>query len=159
MAGDLAAFGAPDEVIAEWGEQAQPQDDTFEVLAENWDAVCLFCAASTQWRHAGMAGVAVGLDYAGVEAVARALELGWTAGLLDKLRTLEAAALAALAETTGALQLIHGVGTGNVITIDAPNVQLLNPRYTESEGDTMLEMDLSLIPGSGGDDELKITTT
>lgn len=64
----------------------------------------------------------------------------------------------AKAETTGALQLIHGVGDGNIVQLDAPNVQLLNPRYGESEGTAMLLVDLNLVPGAAGDDEFKITT-
>lgn len=63
------------------------------VLPENEDAVRVFRAAGTQWRRAGMTGVASGLDYAGVEAAARALAIAWTDDLLDRLRVMEAAAI------------------------------------------------------------------
>ena len=60
------------------------------------DAVHLFVAAGTQWRRAGMTGIPTGLDYAGVEAAARALGAAWTADLLDKLKTMENAAIEAM---------------------------------------------------------------
>ncbi|WP_162917012.1 hypothetical protein [Dongia deserti] len=59
-------------------------------------------------------------------------------------------------ETLGALQLIHGVAAGQIIQVDAPQVQLLNPRYGESQGMTTLTMDLEFHP-SVGNDEVKIT--
>jgi len=64
---------------------------------------------------------------------------------------------AASAGTQAALQVVHGTSAGNIVQLDAPNVQLLSPRYAESDGVVMLEMDLNLVPGSSGDDELKIT--
>lgn len=57
---DLRAFGAPEDVIAEF-EQAQKTED-FEVWPENWTALELFLALQTQWRIGGM-GTFVGLDY------------------------------------------------------------------------------------------------
>ena len=68
------------------------------MLPENLDAVHVFAAAGTQWRRGGMTGVATGLDYAGVEATARALGIAWSRDLLEKLRTMESAALEAMAE-------------------------------------------------------------
>ena len=65
----------------------------------------------------------------------------------------------AVAETTGALQVVHGSGDGGIVQVDAPNVQLINPRYTALPGGTAgLAMDLRLVPGAAGDDELVITT-
>ncbi len=64
----------------------------------------------------------------------------------------------AKANTLGALQIVHGTVAGQIVQQDAPQVQLLNPRYGESDGIRTLEMDLSLIPSSSGDDEWKITT-
>lgn len=66
------------------------------MLPENLDAVRAFSAGGTQWRRAGMTGVATGLDYAGVEAAARALGVAWTAELLEKLGVMERAALEAM---------------------------------------------------------------
>jgi len=61
-------------------------------------------------------------------------------------------------ETIGALQVIHGTAEGNIVQFDAPRVQLLSPRYGDSDGIRTLEMDLSIIPSDAGNDELKITT-
>lgn len=58
--------------------------------------------------------------------------------------------------TLAALQVIHGVGAGNIVQLDAPKVQLSNPRYGESQGLTTLTMDLTLHPNTGND-EVKIT--
>ena len=63
------------------------------VLPDAWDAVRVFAAVGTQWRRAGMTGVPTGLDYAGVEAAARAVGVAWTGALLDQLRVMEHAAL------------------------------------------------------------------
>lgn len=63
----------------------------------------------------------------------------------------------AKAGTTGALQVIHGATAGNIVQVDASAVQLTNPRYSNRNGVTMLDMDLYIVPDSG-DDEIKITT-
>ncbi|MCR8922664.1 hypothetical protein NO559_07770 [Dasania sp. GY-MA-18] len=57
-----------------------------------------------------------------------------------------------------ALQLIHGTVAGNILQIDAPKVQLLQPKYGDDKGTVTLEMSLSLIPDSAGDDEFVLTT-
>lgn len=54
------------------------------------------------------------------------------------------------------LQLIHGVGAGNIVQLDAPKVQVANPRYGEYQGLTTLAMDLMLHPNAGND-EFKVT--
>lgn len=64
----------------------------------------------------------------------------------------------AKANTTGALQIVHGTTAGNIVQLDAPTVQVLNPRYGESDGIRTIQMDLSFIPSASGDDEFKITT-
>ncbi len=66
------------------------------MLPEAWDAARVFAAAGTQWRRAGMTGVPTGLDYAGVEAAARAVGVEWTGALLDRLRIMEHAAIEAM---------------------------------------------------------------
>lgn len=58
--------------------------------------------------------------------------------------------------TTGALQLIHGTVAGNKFQIDAPNVQLLNPKYQDQDGIAMLSCSMVYGP-SAGNDEIKIT--
>lgn len=62
----------------------------------------------------------------------------------------------ARAGTEGILQIVHGTVAGNTVQVDA-KIQILNPRYAESQGVEVLEMDLRLVPVAG-DDELKITT-
>lgn len=57
--------------------------------------------------------------------------------------------------TLGPMQLVHGVGAGNVIQIDAPKVQITDPSYQDSDGVAMLSMGLSLQPNIG-DDEISI---
>ena len=52
----------------------------------------LFLACGTQWRFAAMSGHLLGLDYAGVSAVARFLALARSPALFDKLRVMEAEA-------------------------------------------------------------------
>lgn len=61
------------------------------------------------------------------------------------------------AGTLGALNLIHGTTAGNIVQVQAPNVQILNPTYADSQGNLMLNGDLALIPGSSGNDEITIT--
>ncbi|MCB0249853.1 MAG: hypothetical protein KDI07_14860 [Anaerolineae bacterium] len=65
----------------------------------------------------------------------------------------------ALASTTGALSIVHGTATGNIVTIGAPNAQIVSPTYGESDGISTLAMGLALVPGSSGNDEITITTT
>jgi hypothetical protein len=59
--------------------------------------------------------------------------------------------------TLGAFQLVHGTAAGNIVQVDAANVQLLNPKYADSDGVQMLGMDLALVPSDAGDDEISIT--
>jgi len=63
----------------------------------------------------------------------------------------------AKANATGAVQLVHGVSAGNIVQFDASWVQLLQPQYGESDGVATLQMGLSFIPSSAGDDDFKIT--
>lgn len=65
----------------------------------------------------------------------------------------------AVARTQDALQIIHGTVAGNIIQIDAPKVELSNPRYSESQGVLMLTMDIILVPNAAaGNDEIVITS-
>jgi hypothetical protein len=61
--------------------------------------------------------------------------------------------------TTGALKIVHGTVAGNIVTIDAPNVQIISPNYAESDGISTIQATLSLVPSSAGNDEITITTT
>lgn len=60
--------------------------------------------------------------------------------------------------TLGAFQLVHGVGAGRVIQIDAPKVQLTSPQYSNSDNIAMLSAGLAFQPDTGND-EITITLT
>ena len=71
------------------------RDQVFHLWPEHQEALSVFLAARTQWR-AGFAG-AIGLDYAGVEALVRMRRLVPRARLPDvmaELQLLEAETLA-----------------------------------------------------------------
>lgn len=61
--------------------------------------------------------------------------------------------------TTGALSLVHGTAAGNICTVAAPNTQVISPNYGDSDSISTLQMGLSLVPGSSGDDEISIAFT
>lgn len=54
--------------------------------------------------------------------------------------------------TLDALQIIHGVGAGNIVQIDAPKVQLTDPNYSDSEGIAMLSVGMDIQPNTGNDE-------
>lgn len=87
-AGDLAAFGAPDEIVA-----ANTNDDRLEIWPENVDTVSIFLRLSTQWVVGGMGGI-VGLNYQAVEAVFNILDIEDRAEIFAGLQIMERAALA-----------------------------------------------------------------
>jgi hypothetical protein len=77
--------------------------------------------------------------------------------------TIEAPTLAAKdffalsnAQTPVVLALQQGTTAGNVVELDMPRVQVLNPAYADDEGNAMLAMELRPLPNAGND-ELKIT--
>lgn len=63
---------------------------------------------------------------------------------------------AASASTLGALALTHGTAAGNIAELALPQVQVMNPRYGESDGISTLMMDLNIVPDAG-DDEIAFT--
>lgn len=63
----------------------------------------------------------------------------------------------AKANTTGVMSIVHGTAAGNIVQLDAPAVQLLEPKYSEADGVVTLDAGLSLIPTDAGNDELVIT--
>lgn len=75
--------------------------------------------------------------------------------LAEPLGTWNPFAIAA-AGTQAALQLIHGVGAGNIVQIDAPKVQLLQPQYDTVNGNAAIRCGL-LFAESTGNDEVLIT--
>lgn len=94
----MAALGAAPATLAEAASRAAPP---LEILPENWPALRLFVAVETQWRRAGMSGLATGLDYAVLPMAARALGVALTGELLRRLKVIEAEALGAMAERRG----------------------------------------------------------
>lgn len=97
MADDLAALGAPADIVAAW--RSPPEPPSFAVWPENWPIVRAFLAAQTQWRvlplTAGYAArpVYLGLDMAGAEAAIRLAGLKRTPELLWGLQVMEAEAV------------------------------------------------------------------
>lgn len=57
-----------------------------------------------------------------------------------------------------AIQVKHGVGAGNIITFDAPAVEIGKPSYSQDQGEVMMGFDLGFTPVTGND-EMKITLT
>lgn len=55
--------------------------------------------------------------------------------------------------TTGALALVQGTTAGQKVLIDAGQVQLTNPRYSEDSNICMLSMDMNFNHTSAGNDE------
>jgi hypothetical protein len=62
-------------------------------------------------------------------------------------------------ETLGAFSFVHGTVAGNICTLTAPSVQILNPTRGNDSGFATLQLNLSFIPSSAGDDELKFRTS
>jgi hypothetical protein len=54
--------------------------------------------------------------------------------------------------TLGPMQLIHGSVAGSIVQIDAPKVQLLDPKFSDTDGVSILTLGLSLQPNVGNDE-------
>jgi hypothetical protein len=63
------------------------------------------------------------------------------------------------AATLGALQLIHGTVAGNIITLNAANTQLMNPKYSKQQGINMISFDIKANPSNAGNDEYSLVNT
>lgn len=74
-------------------------DPPFEVWPENWDAVQVFMACSTQWRSAPMGGV-TGLDYTAVMSV-MSLYTDAQRETLQRIQIMEAEILSEVREPNG----------------------------------------------------------
>jgi hypothetical protein len=97
-------MGAPSEVIEQFN-QDKVEDDLFEVFPENWEAVNLFLRLDTQWRRSlmpcgqGFISRAAGIDYTALESLMRMHRIEDMTDCFDRVRTMELAALEAMAET------------------------------------------------------------
>ena len=65
----------------------------------------------------------------------------------------------AKANTLGALSLVHGTVDGNIVTLSAANMHIIQPTYADVNGETVINANLAFIPSSSGDDEIQITST
>lgn len=58
---------------------------------------------------------------------------------------------------TGPFCVKHGQTAGNIVGLTAPKVQMTDPKYSDSDGVTMLDFSLEFIPyGAAGNDEIRI---
>jgi len=55
----------------------------------------------------------------------------------------------------GVMQIVHGTVAGNIVQVDAPKVQIINPTYSEEDKQTMIEADLIFVPNTGDDEYLE----
>lgn len=62
----------------------------------------------------------------------------------------------ALASTLGALDITHGTVAGNRVQITSSRVDISNPAYSDSNGIQMLNVPLTLVPSTSGNDEISI---
>jgi len=96
LAEELRRFRAPPEVIA--AALREREDEVVAIHPDNVETVTLFAALSTQWRHAGLTGVRIGLDYQAIEPTARMLGITLNPNIFSGLRVMEMEALAAMRE-------------------------------------------------------------
>lgn len=57
-----------------------------------------------------------------------------------------------VAETTGALQLVHGTVAGDIVQLDCPRVQILKPRYEAVDDALYVTCDLNIQEVAGNDE-------
>ncbi len=60
----------------------------------------------------------------------------------------------AKAGTTGAFAIVHGTAAGEIVRVDAPQVELGAPDYDQSQGIVTWPLGLTFIPTDAGNDEL-----
>lgn len=96
----LRAFGATPEQIEEARQAIHERgDDACLILPTNWQGLMVFLTLDTQWRR-GPHGHRLGIDYGAIEPALRLMGVQrkkWQ-DVFWRLRTLETAALEALAE-------------------------------------------------------------
>jgi len=61
--------------------------------------------------------------------------------------------------TTQSLALLHGTRANEKVLIWMPSVQLINPSKAESNGKRLVSFDLRVLPGTTGNDELRLVTS
>lgn len=63
----------------------------------------------------------------------------------------------AIARTRGEIAVTHGLTAGNIVKLDAAQVEVGRPTYGQTQGIANQSVPLLLCPTAAGDDELKIT--
>lgn len=96
MAEDAATAAAAAAIAA---RQAKRTAELVELAPDEFDAVELFLAMTSQWRTHPMAGVRLGLDYAALPATAAMLGKTMTPRLFDDIRHMEGVALTTAARS------------------------------------------------------------
>lgn len=61
--------------------------------------------------------------------------------------------------TMGALNIVHGVGAGKILTLSSSSVQLVQPTYGDLDGVSTLQMALRFVPTATGNDDISIVMT
>jgi hypothetical protein len=62
----------------------------------------------------------------------------------------------ALGSTLGNLDIIHGTTAGNMVQITSSRVDVSNPSYQDQNGIQMLQVPLTFVPSTSGNDEISI---
>lgn len=91
-ADDLAAFGAPAEIVAQ--AQTSAGDGLFEIWEENTETFGMFLKLQTQWRV--IQGGFVGLNYQSVEFLVKIYPVADLPAFMADLQAMEMAALSVL---------------------------------------------------------------
>lgn len=63
----------------------------------------------------------------------------------------------ARAATLGPMTILHGTAAGNKVYVDSFATQVMRPRYSDTDGVQMLNLDLLFKPGTYGNDDLVVT--
>ncbi len=58
----------------------------------------------------------------------------------------------AATDATGALEIVHGSGDGNIVRLHAPEIQLGTPSIRDGDGVVQISSDYLALPSSGNDD-------
>jgi hypothetical protein len=62
----------------------------------------------------------------------------------------------ALGNTLGNLDIVHGTTAGNMVQITSSRVDVSNPSYQDQNGIQMLQVPITLVPSTSGNDEISI---
>ncbi len=54
--------------------------------------------------------------------------------------------------SSGAFRMVHGVGAGNIVTLDMPALQLSSPSYSEADGYWQVQANIRPLPAAGNDE-------